>query len=999
MTLLSHGAPASHRTARSRRSARSPRATPSPHRHRLALASGSRADLTAQCAAQRHPIRRRPQPTFPPSAHHTRTHTATIARRAAAQRAPQPAATSHLLPARAPTATHAHHARRTLCAVRFTRRLNRNITRRLLITRARAQPQRLASRDAAGSQPTAPHTRFRLARQSCRTLHSTLRTQNFVRHASHAALFAPPAHHTRTHTPDAPTRRDAANPSARRQSHSLTSRVPTTPHSAQHTAMRNTPRTQPGAPFALTHEPPQAPRGARYSKLSAHRRLALASGSRADRTAQRAPHHARSSLRAVCSSHARTHNHVQHATHATQYTPSAHIQCARQAPAPQRSPSAEGRGSRDQFPSWGILPLRQATTCRTAAPIEAAAATRNAAGMPAARLPTSPGTSPHRPVARWRCTSDPVFARARSAPESPNSAPRCPSLPGGHCGGRCVTTTRPRQPHANAAAMTAARLAPHRCRFTGDQPVIGLCSGNVAFCHGIQHLRLAKPGESHATSPSLPEEPHQNELCDSDSGEAACSGTPQRPPPRTQPPRAATHERTDPRRTLLHAHRAFHPRRTRPIARHPQPRCPFQHSPRTRPAHAAPPQRRTQRRTHHQRRRSPPANSATQPISLGPARACGLFDTNISARTGASRLATHARAQHQNARRRHRALRPTRAPPRSHAPHSCHSITARASSTTHGRTYAARTTQHASPGPRRRARGSAHNTKQHSQRGPRGRSGLPSNGMRCQSHARCCTTDNDVGDSPQANDERAAHAERQAARTAAPRTRRRGPLRRRSRASAYPPSSTRQLRKRTPRRRHRALRPTPASPRSHASHERSLPLGSRCRSALAAARRSLPLGALGRSALSAVRRCARCARRSLRSALAALGARCARCSLRSALAALARRSLRSLGTRCARSALAKSLGARCARSTLAALARGSLPLGARCRSQRFHEWSTRKLAADGGAFDISYLRPRFVQTHRRRVAPRTERFALGPPGLFPPLSCLVPSPPAMRDRA
>ena len=83
-------------------------------------------------------------------------------------------------------------------------------------------------------------------------------------------------------------------------------------------------------------------------------------------------------------------------------------------------------------------------------------------------------------------------------------------------------------------------------------------------------------------------------------------------------------------------------------------------------------------------------------------------------------------------------------------------------------------------------------------------------------------------------------------------------------------------------------------------------------------------GARLRSALAAL------ARRSLRS----LGARCAR----STLAALARRSLRSLDARCARSALAtlarrslRSLGARCARLALAA-ARRSLPLGARCRS-------------------------------------------------------------------
>ena len=132
---------------------------------------------------------------------------------------------------------------------------------------------------------------------------------------------------------------------------------------------------------------------------------------------------------------------------------------------------------------------------------------------------------------------------------------------------------------------------------------------------------------------------------------------------------------------------------------------------------------------------------------------------------------------------------------------------------------------------------------------------------------------------------------------------------------------------------------------------RSLPLGARCHSALAAARRSLRLA---RSALGA--RCARSTlaaltRRSLRSlnarcvrlALAAarhslpLGARC-----RSALSALgavsgrralARRSLRSPSARCARLLSLRSLGARYARSALAALARRSLrSLGARCRS-------------------------------------------------------------------
>ena len=77
-------------------------------------------------------------------------------------------------------------------------------------------------------------------------------------------------------------------------------------------------------------------------------------------------------------------------------------------------------------------------------------------------------------------------------------------------------------------------------------------------------------------------------------------------------------------------------------------------------------------------------------------------------------------------------------------------------------------------------------------------------------------------------------------------------------------------------------------------------------------------------------------RRSLRSH----GARCARSALSALGTFCARRSLRSLGARCARSALAalarrslRSLGARCARSALAALARRSLrSLGARCAS-------------------------------------------------------------------
>ena len=182
--------------------------------------------------------------------------------------------------------------------------------------------------------PPPPRTCLRLARRPHRTLRNTLRTQHFARLSSHAALARRPLNTPRTQDHERPARRGVAVLSARRRlTLAYGSRANRTSQCATQRA-RNAPRTRPCAPLALTHAqtPPREPRRA----APARSHTTAASHSLPARAAT-APHiaqhaNARSSLRAVCSSHARTHNHAQHATHATQCATSAHTQCARQAP-------------------------------------------------------------------------------------------------------------------------------------------------------------------------------------------------------------------------------------------------------------------------------------------------------------------------------------------------------------------------------------------------------------------------------------------------------------------------------------------------------------------------------------------------------------------------------------------------------------------------------------------------------------------------------------------
>ena len=236
-----------HHDAPTRRDAAGPSA-----RRRLALASGPRADRPARCAA--------------------------------------------------------HHARRTLCAIRFARRPFRNITRRLLITRAHTtQPQRPASRDAADSPA---HRRLTLASGSrahrtaqcvAHNAHNTLRA---TLRAQHIARFRSPPR-TRATTPRrrGATQR-AAQPAA--ASRSPSAHAPTAPHPAQHAAhaalcaprfARNTVRAS-----LHTHAPDRtvaAPHGARAHYA---RNTLCAVRFATDSTAP---------LRAVCSSLAHTlcHEH------------------------------------------------------------------------------------------------------------------------------------------------------------------------------------------------------------------------------------------------------------------------------------------------------------------------------------------------------------------------------------------------------------------------------------------------------------------------------------------------------------------------------------------------------------------------------------------------------------------------------------------------------------------------------------------------------------------
>ena len=109
-------------------------------------------------------------------------------------------------------------------------------------------------------------------------------------------------------------------------------------------------------------------------------------------------------------------------------------------------------------------------------------------------------------------------------------------------------------------------------------------------------------------------------------------------PPHTPHPTQPRTNALHPRRTLLNAHSPATHTTWRPTTHNRA--APFQHSPRTRPAHTTPPQRRTRRRTHHQRHRTPPARQRHTAHSPGRAAPPVLADSSTP--TSAHAQAPHA---------------------------------------------------------------------------------------------------------------------------------------------------------------------------------------------------------------------------------------------------------------------------------------------------------------------------------------------------------------------
>ena len=329
-----HGGPLSPPPCRAHfRLARQPRrpARSTPTRHTLCafrFATDRTATLRAVRSSHAHTHSRNAAPT-------------------ATQRAPQPAAASHPLRARAPAAPHsAQHLRThtlrptlahgTLSAIRSppTPTRNHNAPARRDAAGLSAR-RRLALASGSRADRTAPcATHF--ARN---TLRATLRTQHIARR---------PLNTPRTQDHERPARRGVAVLSARRRlTLAYGSRANRTSQCATQRA-RNAPRTRPGAPFALTraHTPKRDPTHRAQHAPSPpppRTRFQLA----------RRPHHTirtttrTSSLRAFSSSHARTHKRAQHATHAPRCAPRSthrtHTALAKRSAALAKRPRAETR--------------------------------------------------------------------------------------------------------------------------------------------------------------------------------------------------------------------------------------------------------------------------------------------------------------------------------------------------------------------------------------------------------------------------------------------------------------------------------------------------------------------------------------------------------------------------------------------------------------------------------------------------------------------------------
>ena len=278
-------------------------------------------------------------------------------RRAVTQRAFQPAAASHLLPARAPTAPH-----------------------------------------------LAQHTS-----------HATLCAPLFARSTSHAARST---HHARktTNAPRAAAWRSFQPAAA---SHSPTARAPTAPLSAQHSA-RATRHAHDLARRSLSHahtHQREIRRTAR-STLPAHRLLALASNSRADRTTQFAQQHAPahcapSPLRTRAHTSVRNTPRTHHVARLAPHT--AHTQ--RSPSAPPRSPSAEARQPR-RVPLLGDLVIAAGNHLPHGCP------PRGSGGHTQARRGCLPRGCPPHPV--HRLTEPPQSGWRQYLRPGLRASPLCP---------------------------------------------------------------------------------------------------------------------------------------------------------------------------------------------------------------------------------------------------------------------------------------------------------------------------------------------------------------------------------------------------------------------------------------------------------------------------------------------------------------------------------------------------------------------------------------------
>ena len=265
--------------------------------------------------------------------------------------------------------------------------------------------------------PPPPHTRFRLARPSHRTVRSTQRTQHFARHASRAAHCALPlaTSHPRNHT--APTRRDAAGSSARRRP-----------------ALAFGPRADRAAPCAT--------RGARSTLRATLRTQHSARFAPHTRTR---PHRGRT---ARCARTLRTQHVVRRPIRHRQHRTIARRLLITRAHALPRAPRRAARsGPRPAVASHSI-PNRASIAPRSAQP-----ATHAAHGVPSAHKRTpSARQAPIPALAKRHAAQAPRRAATRRAP----SARRRLALTSGS--------------RANRAARRAARQRATRCAPFASQP-------------------------------------------------------------------------------------------------------------------------------------------------------------------------------------------------------------------------------------------------------------------------------------------------------------------------------------------------------------------------------------------------------------------------------------------------------------------------------------------------------------------------------------------------